>query len=196
MPAHPKDASSYEQEKDRLLALAVAHVLQHGYQTTSFRTMAEQLGTSHRMLSYYFGSAEAFWEALLIRLRSEQQRRLLGSADQSRRFPTIEEVWSHLTAEASLSVFRIMFQVYGRALAEPEKYQSFLDDVVDSWIDRIAAGLVHHEGMTPQAARVQARLRLAVIRGLMLDLLTTHDLKGTTKALRQFAQLIAPHSAS
>lgn len=192
MSRQAEPVSSREQEKDRLLTQAAQYVLKHGYQSISFRAMAAQLGTSHRMLSYYFDTAEAFWEALLSRLRSQQQVGLLAPVDQRAGFPSIEDVWKSLTTDEQLSIFRITFQLYGKALAEPQRYQAFLDDVVNTWIDRIAAGLVHHEGLLPQAARIEARLRLAVIRGLILDLLTTNDLQGTTQAVQKFAALIAP----
>lgn len=194
MPPSPDLSSSREKEseKDRLLTLAAQHVWTHGYQTISFRAMAEHIGTSHRMLSYYFGSSEAFWEALLSKLRSQQQARLLASSQMASGLPSLQDVWRLLTTDEQLSVFRITFQLYGKALAEPERYRSFLDEVVNSWVDRIAAGLVVDKGCTPDAARIEARLRLAVIRGLILDVLTTNDLPSATQALMQFAALIDP----
>jgi len=41
-------------------------------------------------------------------------------------------------------------------------------------------------GMTPAQARTHARLHIATIRGLMLDLLTTGDLKATQTAFDQY----------
>ena len=41
--------------------------------------------------------------------------------------------------------------------------------------------------MSREAARREARLNLAVMRGLLLDLLTTGDRKGTTAALHEYA---------
>jgi len=192
MSLHTDSSSSREQEKDRLLTQAAAHVLKYGFQTLSFRAMAAQLGTSHRMLSYYFGTAEAFWEALLSKLRSQQQSQLFEQNPSSTGVLSLKDVWARLTSDTQLSVFKITFQLYGQALVAPEKHQAFLDEVVTGWIDRIATGLAKQQGCSFDVARVESRLRLAVIRGLILDLLTTGDLQGTTHALHKFADLVEP----
>jgi AcrR family transcriptional regulator len=44
--------------RDRLLAAALEHVATHGIGNLSLRGLAAALGTSHRMLSYHFGSRE------------------------------------------------------------------------------------------------------------------------------------------
>jgi len=48
--------------------------------------------------------------------------------------------------------------------------------------------------LSPARARLHARLSLAVMRGLLLDLLTTGDREGTTAALRHFARNMPPES--
>ena len=86
------DRSSSEQAV-QLLDAATEHVLAHGLGDLSLRNVADALGTSHRMLIYYFGSADGFWQALLFRVRhTEQQARSLlvdlvhQSTPQQRRY--------------------------------------------------------------------------------------------------------------
>ncbi|MGH6646839.1 TetR/AcrR family transcriptional regulator [Aquabacterium sp.] len=185
-PAHNR---SDLDEAQRLLDGAIAHVLQHGYQDVSLRAMAEQLGTSHRMLIYYFGSADGFWQALLARLRRTQIDKLAQKSLQ-KQMPSIEEVWADLTSPPRLPLFRLMFQIYGKALGEPDRHQVFLRQVVGQWLESLTQSLIAQHELPPAQARAQARLRLAVMRGLLLDLLTTGDLKGTTQALRLFARSV------
>ncbi len=58
--ASPPDRSASEQAI-QLLDAATAHVLENGLGDLSLRSVADALGTSHRMLIYYFGSADGFW---------------------------------------------------------------------------------------------------------------------------------------
>lgn len=185
-PASPQDRSELE-EAQRLLAAALKHVLQHGYQELSLRAMAEQLKTSHRMLIYYFGSADGFWEALLRHLRRTRIKELARQSAR-RQMPSIEAVWAELSSPQHLAMFRLMFQIYGKALGQPDRYQDFLRQVVDEWLHTLTEDLIAHHDWPRDHARLQARLRLAVIRGLMLDLLTTGDHEGATQAVALFAE--------
>ncbi|MGD8860640.1 MAG: TetR/AcrR family transcriptional regulator [Myxococcales bacterium] len=171
-----------------LVDSAVDHVLSRGFGDSSLRAMAAELGTSHRMLIYHFGSAQGFWDAVLQALQRRDQEAMALATD-GRELPTLEETWAQLTTGPSLSIFRVLFQLYGEALADPEAYADFLDHFVDRWLASIERGLRERAGKSRAQARVHARLNLAIIRGLMLDLLTTGDLKGTTAALHSYARM-------
>lgn len=58
----PQDAG---QRRDELLAGAVDYVLDHGVAGLSLRPLAAALGTSDRMVLYYFGTREALIAAVL-----------------------------------------------------------------------------------------------------------------------------------
>jgi AcrR family transcriptional regulator len=175
--------------RERLLDRAVRHALASGLGDTSLRAIATELGTSHRMLIYHFGSAEGFWDALLDRLRLQDLGQL-ARATAPGRLPTLEQIWEQLSAPRHLPHVRLLFQIYGRALQDRERFASFRRQVVGGWIDTIAAALQRHYGMSPAHARREARLNLAVMRGLLLDLLTTGDRKGTTAALHEYARRV------
>ena len=176
----PRDARA------ELLERSIAHVARHGFADGSLRAMAAALGTSHRMLIYHFSSAEVFWAEVLAGLRRREQAALTESAAQGAA-PSIDEVWANLSSAGSLPRMRLLFEMYGRALAEPERHRAFLSEVVGDWLDTMGPALAKQFRLTPAQARLQARLRLAVVRGLILDLLTTGDRAGTSAALRWFA---------
>jgi AcrR family transcriptional regulator len=183
--------------REALLERAVSHVARHGLADASLRSIALALGTSHRMLIYHFGSAEEFWSAVLAGLRMRERLALSESAARGR-FPTIRATWEGLAAPGNLPRMRLLFETYGRALAEPDRFRGFLATVVSDWLDTVGDALGKQYRVTPRQARLQARLRLAVLRGLVLDLLTTGDRAGTTAALRWFATRagLPPRNAS
>lgn len=183
--------------RDALLVRSVAHVSQHGLAEASLRSIAQSLGTSHRMLIYHFGSAEAFWTAVISGLR-KHEREALQQATARGRFAPLPATWAKLVAPGNLPRMQLFFETYGRALADRTRYAGFLSEVVEHWLDSVGDALGTQFRITPRQARLQARLRLAVLRGLTLDLLTTGDRAGTTAALRWFvrhAQLAPRRSA-
>jgi AcrR family transcriptional regulator len=171
--------------RDALLERAVEHVSRRGLADASLRSIAAALGTSHRMLIYHFGSAEAFWTAVIGGLRFRERDALRASV-ASGRMPALSETWLGLSAPKRLPRMQLLFETYGRALADRARYKAFLSEVVDVWLDTVADALHAQTRMTRAQARLQARLRLAVLRGLSLDLLTTGDRAGTTAALKWF----------
>lgn len=171
--------------KEALLARAVEHASRRGLTDASLRSMAKAIGTSHRMLIYHFGSAEAFWTEVIGGLRFRERDSLVASVAGGRMTP-LRETWTDLSAPRRLPRMQLLFETYGRALADRKRYARFLAEVVDVWLDTIGDALSAQHGMTRTEARMHARLRLAVLRGLSLDLLTTGDRAGTTAALEWF----------
>lgn len=180
-------ADTHDGARARLLERAVEHVLARGLSDSSLRAIAAELGTSHRMLIYHFGSAEEFWDAVLQRLRLHDQR-VLVQATRAGRMPTLEQTWAQLSSPSYLPVVRLVFQIYGRALEDDARFATFLSQVVDGWLHAIGDALQKTLGLRRAEAMREARLSLAVVRGLLLDLLTTGDRKGTTAALHAYAR--------
>ena len=170
-----------------LLERAVELAAANGLSDVSLRQMATALGTSHRMLIYHFGSKEG----LLVAVINEMERRQLDAmaalgADGS--LSTAEQVramWRRLADPALWPHERLFFEVYGQALQGRPHAVRLLDTVVDSWLEPATASGVRR-GMTTRAARADARLGLAVVRGLLLDLLATGDRRGCDAALERY----------
>lgn len=175
----------------QLLAAAGQHVLAHGFGDWSLRAIAPHLGTSHRMLIYYFGSADHFWERVLHEIRhGELAKRYEVVGTDLSLAGNIERAWERFSAEGYLPVMQLLFELYGRAVRDRERHAEFLQDVVASWLGPLERQMTRKLGLSRKEARLRARLQLAAFRGLMLDLLATGDRKETTAALKYFAQLI------
>lgn len=177
-----------------ILERAIEHLLVVGYTDQSLRTIATELGTSHRMLSYHFGHADGFWLAVIDHLRETEAHRQAGFlAASTTRLPPIEEVWTYFTSPSHLPVFQLMFEIYIKALRDRERFSAFLEQVIHGWLERLAPAMARQHGLSPSAARARARVELALMRGLMLDLITTGDRAGTTQAIRWYARHTSSH---
>ena len=102
----------------------------------------------------------------------------------------IREMWHFVADPAQAGFERLFFALYGRALQGDEQVRPLLGESIESWLEanddpRRSAGV------PADLARVHARLGLAVVRGLLLDLLATGDRAGVDAALEVFARRYA-----
>jgi hypothetical protein len=84
---------------------------------------------------------------------------------------------------------RLFFELYVHALLDRPGTEGFLDDIVESWVAPIAAAAME-AGADERYARADARLSVAVVRGLILDLLATGDRKGVTAAFDRYLRQV------
>jgi AcrR family transcriptional regulator len=171
-----------------MLTAAIEHLAQDGSHDLSLRSIATAIGTSHRMLSYHFGSRSGLLAAIVNELE-QQQRAFLAEALQDRSATTGElmwRLWERLADERMWPYERLFFEMSGRALQDSDAAaRSLREQLVDPWLqtaDELAARL----GRPPDQARAEARLGMAVTRGLLLDLLATGDRAGVDAAMRRF----------
>jgi AcrR family transcriptional regulator len=180
LPNGPRSA------RDRLLAAAVAQAMQGGIADLSLRELAAVIGTSHRMLLYHFGSREGLLAAVTLAVEAAERATLADvgavGADDARRF------WARYSDPRLWPQERLFFELYVHALRGRPGTEGFLDHVVTGWLEPLTAAIASG-GTSPQTAPAAARLSMAVTRGLLLDLLATHDIDGVTAAFELFLQL-------
>jgi len=169
--------------RERLLDAALDHVTAHGVGEPSLRGLAAALGTSHRMLIYHFGSLQGLLVEVVRAVEQRQRARLatlLADADLS---PTEQALrfWAGLVDPATWPSERLFFELYGQALQGRPHAVGLLRGIVDDWLDPLTE-LTVRSGIPREQARAHARLRLAVARGLLLDLLATGDVGGVRAA--------------
>lgn len=159
----------------------------------SLRALAAEVGTSHRMLLYHFGSYQGLITAAVDEVEHRQRRHLQqldASSDGAKAVPLDElshALWEHLASDELRPLERLFFGLYARLLEQGREDQAAR--LVASWIEPVQALLVAH-GVPPDQAAAQARLGLAVTRGLLLDLLATGDRPGTDAAHRAYVDSI------
>jgi AcrR family transcriptional regulator len=177
--------------KQRLLEAVIEHFSAEGLADQSLRRIAEAVGSSHRMLLYHFGSKDGLLleVAQAVEARTQQQLAAVGAVAGERTDEVVRRMWAYV-ADPELAAFeRLFFALYGRALQGDPAVSPLLRGDVEHWLEANEALMegAGAEAVPPPVARAHARLGLAVVRGLLLDLLATGDRAGVDAALDVFA---------
>jgi AcrR family transcriptional regulator len=171
--ARPRDL----ERRQELLDAVVKECAAHGIGDRSLRDIAAAVGTSHRMLLHHFGSRNE----LLLAIVDEVERR---QRDQLHELPTepaaaVAAMWADLRRPELRPFERLFFECYARGVQGEQPFARMLPGAVDAWLS---------EDETTDPALV--RLGLAVMRGLLLDLVATDDRRGVDAAAQAFADLV------
>lgn len=179
------------QRRARTLAAAADYVLEHGLAGLSLRPLASALGTSTRMLLYDFSSKEDLIMAVLAEIRRREAAMLAGhvAISDASGSELVQAVWDWASSAERAPFMRLFFEVYTDAMAHPDTYSQQGQAMVTQWLDQFGAVLA---GSSADSA--SATLVIAVLRGLLLDRLSTGDAERTDRALALFTQLIAGQS--
>jgi AcrR family transcriptional regulator len=174
--------------RERLLAAALDYVVANGVSGLTLRGLADAIGTSHRMLIYHFGSKEGLLVTVIRAVEAAQRQffaELTASDPNLSAGDGIRQMWRHFTDPSLGPHERLFFEVYGQALQGRPGTAGLLDDIVDAWVEPVAAYAVER-GVPAHTARADARLGIAVTRGLLLDLLATGDRQAVDAALERY----------
>lgn len=170
--------------RQRLLDAAIDHLAAHGLSDLSLRQLAAALGTSHRMLIYHFGSKEGLLVEV-VRTVERQQRDAFAGLDGYAPGEAIRQMWRRFADPSLWPHERLFFEIYGQALQGRPHVVPLLDGIVESWLAP-AIEFARRHGAPEEVARADARLGVAVMRGLLLDLLATGDRAAADAALERF----------
>ncbi len=153
----------------------------NGLSDRSLRDVAASVGTSHRLLLYHFGSRPGLLTAVVERVESDQRAALRELADGlDDPVELVRALWQQVSAEAVRPLVRLFFEAiaYAAQGADAER-------LTGSWLDEsesITAGL----GIEFDA--VEIRLGIAVVRGLLIDVVVTGDVAAADASLERFLQ--------
>jgi AcrR family transcriptional regulator len=177
--------------RDDLLRRVVAAAADGGLARRSLRDLAAQVGTSHRMLIHHFGSRDGLLAAVVESVERDQNERL-GElpADAAE---ALRASWRRFSDPSLWPFERLFFECYARgAQGEPP-----FDRLVPALVDQtLAAVSTRADVGADEDGQAMARLGLAVIRGLLLDLVATGNRKATDRALELYALMIAQMSVT
>jgi AcrR family transcriptional regulator len=177
--------------RERLLATAIEFFAEHGIGDLSLRAVAAELGTSHRMLIYHFGSKEGLL-AEVVRAVEHQQRDALETLMADDDLPPIEQslrFW-HRVADAAVVYGRLFFELSALALHDKPHTAALKQDLVGVWLEPLTE-LWIRLGIPAAEAATYARLGLGAARGLLLDLLATGDRAAVDDAAALLNRLFA-----
>lgn len=179
------------QARDRLLDAAVVHAMKVGIAELSLRELAAAIGTSHRMLIYHFGSRQGLLVAVTQEVEQRHKATYLRSPDSTE---DPRQSWGRISHPNLWPQERLFFELYAQALQGRPGTEGFLDGVVESWVEPLRDAFLA-AGDDEASARADARLAVAVTRGLLLDLLATGDRVGVDEAFERYLKLAGavPH---
>jgi AcrR family transcriptional regulator len=170
------------ERKAEILRDATDYVLEHGLSDLSLRPLASALGTSGRMLIYYFGSKDQLIVDILAEARRRQYEALglrSGEPDVLRRY------WTWVTSPQGRRFLRLTHEIYALSLREPERFGGFLSSEAIEVLGVVEAGF--RDASVPEPlARLLSTYTFAMLRGLELDMLGTDDLARVNAAFDLF----------
>jgi AcrR family transcriptional regulator len=168
-------AGGVDERRAELLERITEYVAANGLAGLSLRPLAKAVGSSPRVLLYYFASKEDLIGEVLAQLRARQRAVFATLPREAASYAqTVRGAWKLMSAPEHERVFRLFFEVYGLALQDPERYSEFLRGAVDDWIAYLAASKLD-DGYSRKDARAIATVLLAGYRGFLLDLLATGE---------------------
>lgn len=182
-----------EQRRSDLLDAVVDYVCENGVADLSLRPLAQAVGSSPRVLLYYFTSKEDLVTEVLEHAGARQRALFerLRTQDLSP-FDVCAEIWRIMSAPAAEPIFRLFFEVYGLALQDRRRFARFLKYVVEPWLEFISEPLIA-AGEARDDARAYATIVIAGFRGFLLDLCATRDRARVNKAVELWLQWVVHH---
>jgi AcrR family transcriptional regulator len=175
-------------KRQELLAAVIDDLAREGLGDRSLRDIAAAVGTSHRMLIHYFGSRHGLMTAVVEAIEEDQKRFMESLEGESG--DIIATMWQRLSDPRLWPAERLFFECYARAAQGEEPFDQLLPGSVDDWVER-TVGLEATPDVPADVGRAQARVGLAVFRGLLLDLVGTGDREGVDAAFAAYLALAA-----
>ncbi|MDQ1467227.1 MAG: hypothetical protein QOH10_1642 [Actinomycetota bacterium] len=171
-----------EGRRTELLDALIDAFAGNGIGGRSLREVAAAVGTSHRMLLYHFGSRDELLLAIVEEVERRQAATLADLPDDPA--AAFAAMWADVRRPELRPFERLFFECYARAAQGEAPFTRLVPAAVDGWLADVDA----RTGGSADPASV--RLGLAVIRGLLLDLVATGDDDGVDAAAARFANLL------
>jgi AcrR family transcriptional regulator len=173
--------------RQALLDRITDYVLQNGLGDLSLRPLARELGTSGRMLLYYFGAKDALVVDVLAEVRRRKYRDLGLASEEGGNAGVLRRYWEWVLSREGRTYLRLVYEIYGLSLRDPERFDAFLATEALEVLEVIARSY-GAAGVPAPKARTLATYTFAALRGLELDLLATDDLPRLEQAFSMLEQ--------
>lgn len=178
-----------ERRPQELLHAIVAYLVKHGVAELSLRPLAKAVGSSPRVLLYYFGSKEKLLATAIERLR-ERQRAGFDSLRQAKyESPSdaCRAIWKNMSAPGARAMFQLSLETYVLALRHPRQFRGFLNTSVEDWLIFLSSPMLA-KGASLVEARAFATVVVAGFRGFLLDLCASRDRQRVDRAVEMWLQ--------
>jgi AcrR family transcriptional regulator len=160
------------EERQRLLGLTADYLLEYGVLDLRLRTLGDAIGSSHRVLLYYFASKEELVTDALeeaARKSSVRDATLLGPGGNGPVEEELLRVWNLVSRREHLPLIRLFLQIVATAVHDTGRYSRFLESLHTEWIQAYSDYLRGH-GLPDDDARSLAAEIIGLQRGLQFEL--------------------------
>jgi AcrR family transcriptional regulator len=170
------------ERRHQLLDAVIRTAGEKGIGDRSLRDVADAAGTSHRVLLHHFGSRDG----LLLAVVEEVERRQAAVLETlpSDAAGAVAGMWADVRRPELRPFERLFFECYARGAQGEPPFDELVPAAVDGWLEEVAR--VSGGSADP----VLTRLALAVVRGLLLDLVATDDVAGVDAAMACFVAML------
>jgi AcrR family transcriptional regulator len=191
---HPRKVSrsprslGSDSKASEMLPAIVEFFRARGPEGFSLAAIAEELGTSSRMLIYHFGGRDELLSRVMKLVRRDTILYLEDpppdDVDEA-----IRRFWSYYIHMGHLSDMQLFFHIASRRAEEPERYDDFASTAVEGWTQYFA-NAIEKDGKNSAAATKLGRLVIAALRGIVVDYLVTRDVADAERSLSLFCESI------
>jgi AcrR family transcriptional regulator len=143
------------------------------------------------MLIHHFGSRDGLMAAIVESVERDQNERLGELPEDAAE--AIRSTWKRTSVRSLWPIERLFFECYARGAQGEPPFDRLVPALVERTLEAVST---RPDVGVDEEGRAGARLGLAVIRGLLLDLVATGDRKATDRALELYASMVADRSAA
>ncbi|WP_328540303.1 TetR/AcrR family transcriptional regulator [Streptomyces sp. NBC_00344] len=184
-----------EARRRDLLERVIDDLAVNGLVDFSLRRAARSAGTTHKVLLYYFDGADDLLKQAIPRLRE----RRIGNALAAAQHPgcrtlasRVRAMWSALLD--ATSGLRTLDQAIGLAMYDPERYGEFGRDASKQYLPALLS--LCPENWTDERRLQVAEMILAVLRGFLVDWLTSGETAGVEAGFEALVRALEREEAA
>jgi AcrR family transcriptional regulator len=183
-----------EARRQELLRRVTDDLAANGLVDFSLRRAARAAGTTHKVLLYYFDGPDDLLAQAIFQLRERRVGRWLAAiaADPGRQSLAgrVRAVWSALAGEES----RVLDQAIGLMLYDPSRYAELGRGSSQQYLPTLLSICPPD---WPERRKLEvSEMIMAVLRGFIIDWLTSGDITGAEAGLEALARALDREEAS
>ncbi|MFC8382642.1 TetR/AcrR family transcriptional regulator [Nocardia sp. NPDC057272] len=177
-------------KRAEMLAGVVTYIASHGLAELSLRPLAAALGTSSRMLIYYFGTKEELLVQALATQRPDLAALFADIVEPAQLPERLIGFFDVNSEGAEADSVRVLLQVLGAACAPGSPYQDYANAAIATFVTELAAAL-RRAGLA-EDPEVVSTLLVSGLRGIIQDRVITGDRERTGRAARALIEAVLP----
>lgn len=177
------------EKRSELLEQVVQYLQLHGLAQMSLSPLAQAIGTSKRMLLYYFGSRENLLAQVWAARHPDAQALFDDVDDTDGLRRAASALWEAITVGEQSGPVRLLLELLSLATTDPDQYGSLATESIEALVNPIEAAFLRL-GHQPRQAQAGATLLVSGLRGLCQDRLVTQETARTDAAARQLIESV------